>query len=815
MATYISNGTGDWTTASIWLTAATGTFTPTATASVAPQSNGRDKIVIRQGHTVTYNTSGVFGDGGGGHTLGTGTKNISTASIILSGGTLRASRTQNTALTAVGTIWVDGASVLTTNSFLDWGTVNDPLSSVTSTISLSCNRDGSAAIYVNRVSTLTLYNSACFCGLEKTRNTFLTSPASASQNQIVVNASKNWANGDLIWIESDTTSTSRAFSARISNVSGNTITLDTNLNFARLAGTRVGNFSSTVTLKSLESSPQAAGLILDGSNGAYQVNNVSFENFGTNWTRTDATGNILAGVGALICTVTYSSITQPIFKGISISLNASTAPAFTSTGLPYNEIIADDIAIIVPSNSTIGSFYFGANNLTKVTNSVIYRCGIGYESAGPYKITFENSYLNAETNILPVGTTGAYNILNNCTLRSNGQLLYFDNLNSWKANNCTLVYPSPRTIATNTLNVFGDMTLLNCTMSVPISSYTFSTVNRTLNEATFNIFNPNNDSTSTSFNYFYHATTNSSIRKNGLTSLSFRPKIPNTAFVKIFTIPAIQGVTQKIKGNLRFDSAYGSTTPPSITFGGAVTTTTFTCQSSVNTWNGFEYDLTPTYTGDIEIRLTGTSTLSTGFVYLDGLNLDPFIKDVRWYGYEVVKNAYRSVDTLTTLTENQVSSVDITNLDRLYDASNYWTINNPLSTSYLDLYTRNGTVLDFGDKNIVVNNSASTNFAYASASNTITIKTPLLSSGNNFNTVKTSGLVTLSGSAILSNITVNANVSSLNVSNLNGVTISKLLSYNTNTPSLVTYTNCTITSATNEGSANVTIKKINSTVTYV
>ena len=127
------------------------------------------------------------------------------------------------------------------------------------------------------------------------------------------------------------------------------------------------------------------------------------------------------------------------------------------------------------------------------------------------------------------------------------------------------------------------------------------------------------------------------------------------------------------------------------------------------------------------------------------------------------------------------------------------------------MYTANGTALDFGNKNIVINNTG-TGFVYASASNTITLDAPSLSAGNNFDTLKTTGTVTLS-TGFISDIDINAPIVQTIPTNLTGVfMLSGTLSYNTNTPIEIEYTNSTMTGVRNDGTAIVTIKRTNSTV---
>ena len=282
MATYISRQTGNWSTSTTWVTAATNTFAPTGLATLPPQSLGYDKIVIRQGHTVTYDVDGVFGDGSVGVTAGTNTQNILSAAMILSGGCLRASRTQNTNLTAIGTIWVGGDIAATNNSFFDWGSQYDPVSAVNATIHLSGAWNGHSGIYVRGGTILTTSNSATFWGLEKTKNTFLTASAAAGANQITVDNAYNWKVNDELVIESDTNDITRSLSGiRIQSISDKTITISPTLNFNRLIGTRVGNFTSTVTYKSLESLSGSTGygvFLVGLANGIYQFGYTSFEN---------------------------------------------------------------------------------------------------------------------------------------------------------------------------------------------------------------------------------------------------------------------------------------------------------------------------------------------------------------------------------------------------------------------------------------------------------------------------------------------------------------------------------------------------------
>lgn len=830
MATYISNQTGNWSAASTWLTAAAGTFSPTAAAGAPPQSLGYDKIVIKQGHTVTYDVDGAFGDGGLGITAGTLTQNVLSAAMILSGGCLRASRTQNTNLTAIGAIWVAGELAATTNSFFDWGSQYDPVSAVNATIHLSGAWNGYSGINIRGGTTQATSNSATFWGLQKTRNTFLTVSAAAGANQITVDDPYNWKVNDELVIESDTNNVTRSLSGiTIQSISDKTITISPTLNFDRLSGTRIGNFTSTVTYKSLDSLSGSTGYgiyIAGLANGIYQFGYMSFENINDAAYRSasiSSTERIYSLGGCVYYAPQYNKV-QPLFKGCSWeqSKQSSGVVSFINVANSSSDpVLVDDFAIYSSESLTNSrSFIIGVNALQKYTNCVVYRAYTGLQLSTCYYGLVDNCYFNTSTTCIGgIGTSNGISVaINNSRLRTTGHLFQSDNFLDLKFNNCEVVLGSATPITQATTNAYGDTTLSNCTITNPTSStYTILNNTLTIKDADINIFNPNNSNTYINFNGYHYSESTNSTRKNGTRSYAIRPKLSATSFTKTFSVPATQGVIQRIKGNIRFDSVYGTSNPPSILFTNAVADNTVTVPAEANVWHPFDIQITPNITGNIDMQIIGqspttTTAVGSGYVYIDGLILDPFVKDIRWYGFNFDKNFYRTVDTLTTLTESQVSALgSISNLDQLYDAANYWSVTNPASSSYIDLYTVNGTVLDFGNKNIVINNTG-TALTYISATNTIVLDSPTLSAGNNFNTLKTSGTVTLS-TGLISNIDTNANLIQTIPTNLTGIfMVGGTLSYTTNTPIEVEYTNCTMIGVQNTGTAIVTIKRTNSTV---
>jgi hypothetical protein len=837
MAWYISKQSGLWSSATTWLTAIS-SLSPTASASQPPQSGGGDKIIIAPNHVVEYDTIGLFGDGSSAYSFA-GT--ISPNAIMLSGGELKCSRSVNTELSAYGTL------VVLASGFLNWGTESDPITTVNSTVTLNSYPTvtiggqpiiGRSGVYLFNVNSTTspVNNKISVFGKEKTVNTYLTLSALSGSTLITVNSASNWQIGDKLVIETEAISaisTRTLSSTFITGITGNNIQISPSLNENKSASKRVSNFSSNITFTSKYKDYPSFGFFIPlNPKSELRFQNCSFDEIGaSNWIVLSGTATAVGSIGAMQLQLANYNNDAIYIKNVAVYNGIGNSS-------PATNLFTINGAYPEPTEINNCAFYglnhvaFSLNTLlnANIKDCVVFRSstsiilGTGF----PNIINVDNSTLLSVAGGLGSTTNGILCNINNSTIKTAGYLAAVDGIQNLTFNNCTLQYgylagtPTVAGLSRLNRNAAGSLTFKDCNIIQPSGSVGRDptvtgglTLKSNYDNETRIISLTSNPFDNRRFNYYYYSQSDLTKRKNGINSWRFKPENASTLLKSIDTIQGIAGVTQKIKGNIQFDTNYGITTPPSISFVGSGINQTFTCGPTANIWQSFEFDFTPTSTGDITVTLTGQSPLSTGYIWLDGLIFDPFIKEVRWYGYEFDKNFDRTVNPLNTLTENQVSTLsNIQNLDYLYDAATYWSVTNPSLTSYVDLVTVNGSLLDFGSRNIVINNTG-TAFAYNSATNTITLDAPTLSAGTNFNSIKTTGTVTLS-TGVISNLDINANIVQNTPTNLTGIymlSATNTLTYNTNTPVEVEYTNCTMVGVKNDGTAIVTIKRTNSTVT--
>jgi hypothetical protein len=162
-------------------------------------------------------------------------------------------------------------------------------------------------------------------------------------------------------------------------------------------------------------------------------------------------------------------------------------------------------------------------------------------------------------------------------------------------------------------------------------------------------------------------------------------------------------------------------------------------------------------------------------------------------------------DTNVVGTLSSVSAYNIfSSTQEIYDYLSYYrTTSAGLAYGDLNLYS---STLDLGTKNVTIYDSASSGFDYNGSR--FLLKANNLSGGS----IVTSGTFTISGTSSISDISITSNVVDQTPADLNNVTINGILSYNTNTPASIVYTNTTVSTVANIGTATVLIKRINSNI---
>ena len=162
-------------------------------------------------------------------------------------------------------------------------------------------------------------------------------------------------------------------------------------------------------------------------------------------------------------------------------------------------------------------------------------------------------------------------------------------------------------------------------------------------------------------NYHRVCTTDTSTTLVSTHSIRIQPRVIATPITYTFLIPGVAGVAQTLKPALRFDSAYGTATPPSISLSGQGVSQSWTCPAVADTWAETTLAFTPTTTGDITVTVTVQSTATTGYAWLDGIYTYPMTRIIRRWGYLYDQpQASLIADTRITLTQAAALALPVT-----------------------------------------------------------------------------------------------------------------------------------------------------------
>lgn len=595
-----------------------------------------DKVIIAAGHVVEIDGTYTWGDN-------SVTTTIPNAAINVSG-TLKASRSANSSLTCKGLL------LNNVNATIDYGTPTDRIpNGITADLILNkattpAHREGLRQV---PPTTTTQDFWLYFCGATpRRRNCFLAANAAAGQNQLVLDgAACNWEIGDTVVLFPTTNNSSndeREIKV-VQAVSGNTITLTTNLSYLHIAGSPAMNMNSNVTVRSHnEVAAQTAAILVafGSSNGREQrlvMDNAAFRSLGQS-----AANSPFIGLGGLGLSTSTLDITAKDSAFMSL-------PAYMTTTL-FNNI--PNMDVVLDNCAVLGFLAYSGSGIQRVAakNSNILG-GIGQSTGVPPHLSFENCFISGHNASnygggLGNGLIGAS--FRNCTF--SGRMTEFGN--GVRLLDCdvgaTFGYTSQygdNFIRMVTAGYLGTVYTEGCTfdanLDVPASA---ANIVSSVSYLNFTYKDKGGDPTQQEI-----WTQNGKIlRSNGETkrgnaSLALAPYRLATDHSREIAVPCAFGASIRIVGYVKADTSFyngggsGWTAPTVTISGNGITPVTFTASSAANNdWE--QYDLSATNssgaTGDFTVTFTANAkSVTTGTVYFDGVPDAPFVTQCRHYGF--------------------------------------------------------------------------------------------------------------------------------------------------------------------------------------
>lgn len=672
-----------------------------------------DRVLITAGTVVTLDGNYVWGD----DSTSTITINsVSTTNSITILGTLKASRSVSSSLTAKGAVYVN------LTGWLDQGVESDPIPlGVTSTVYTNY----SAVMGVNKYGFL-VDNAGrhTMWGATKSRRQNLGSTASAGATSITLaSAPSNWAVGDEIFFTStDTTNNARYEYRTIAagyTPGSTTVPLSAALTYAHTSGSPVVNITSNVSLKPYSTTHvtqyrwNTSSLTAAGSRefGYCTIDHCysTYPYYGAAFSQTDN------------YTSNYYNNPYRKMEGIVVYTKVSGARALSwsahqqATVVNFNNcaFIATDYSVSTDRGTYFTNcFSAGSLNLTNfvIANGVVWDGGvISPGSAQTWRIShggisnsISNTKLYGSGNALSMQTTAQWSGLSTSRLDlssmgSTAQLFAIQSCGS---------------------NVVATMSDVVMGPSQPVINLT-SQKNLT-DSAKILLVNKNSDATlQEEYTRYGQAIRNNSTTNRGVSSIAMSPSTASTDYSRSINVYAAAGEVVRVVGYIQYDSTYATSTyaAPVVSLGGTIGTTvispsTFTASTgAAGTWQNFDLSVTNTAAsgGLIQLTVTINSATITGKVYVDGIVDSPFIESVRHYGFTFDEaNIKRVVNPYTVATESTaaaytgvsinataktitVSGVGTANtLQKVYDYSQAWGC---LNQSNQMPFSRAGTTL--------------------------------------------------------------------------------------------------------------------------
>lgn len=642
-----------------------------------------ETIVTNKGHVVTLDGAYTWGDDSTGTVSING---VSTTASIFVRGTLFASRTVNSSLTARGNVLLrQTTSGLVTG--YDAGSAADPIPlGVTHDLILNYSTTSPSAgkygfLQTFQSSTHAGGSATSFHGAYRRRNAMLLSAVAIGATSADMDDATGWQVGDSI-VFAPTTSATAFDTASILTITpgaGTSATITfAALTYGHLIGAPVGNFSSNVTVKPYTST---LGSYLQASvrfnSGAAQPGLLHFENV-----RFESAPSGTYAVNGALC-LNYLNY----YPAGGVALDPLTSCAFWGVGTAAinsailfsgsrQKLVMSDNAFYMPETGSRALFTHNADPICLLgageKYNVIYRLPISSQA-----IFASSASVAGDLNLKVFGCQSSTMSLNT-------------------AANFELVDPIFGPLSTASSVYITGAAIFGLTITNPDFGYTFgrgaavaglypttggqikSTITNALSASGLvPVSNSGSMGTGSSITsdaedgdvltQKTYAPEGNIVRENAVvnrSASSIRMDLLTSqyeALTKEITFSAPAGVAQTIVGYLRKNASYGALTLPSVSVTGlGITPVTYTMSGAADAWEKFTLSVTNTSGADGNLKLTfaGQSQSAAAVCYLDGVAALPFVSWTRHYGYTYdPSNPLRTVDPVVQLTEAQAEAL--------------------------------------------------------------------------------------------------------------------------------------------------------------
>lgn len=758
MVAIASAANGDWSNPASW--------------SPAQVPIAGDTITVT--HSITIDGTVAFGDGSLA-VINNGSPASSTCtSKVMSGGKLIFSRTVNSQLTIHGDLLVMCVgSAANQKGTIDMGTIASP---IPLGVTARCRLNGNATVGENARGIRYLAGAVfTACGHTRKRVTVTTTTVAAAATTIYVADATGWQPGDKVWVGPTTRvagNSGELVTIHASYTPGSlTVPLTAGLTYAHTTDVMVGNLSSNVDFVNVNDTYPGSIFIQWGNYAVASemtMRNVLFFNVG------HRVNSDVTRVGVSFSTYGANYNTPAAWneiRGNAFWSSAANGGGFNSHANTIAMVHYDSAFV---SYGGANSVFLGSGTYHRYEQCLLYSTSTTISTAyseGSRGCVFTDCDITVSGNQNIVSSTGLAMQFVRCRFYgygtfSGGQALPATTIDDSDvgytfplSNNATL----DNSLINGSINMLSTFLFTNCRFGANLIRPAYLT-----NQADYDEVNAvsfiryvNKDLDAT--NQWLWVNSGEVVRDNSTytrspSSIRIRPFAPNRVHSRVISVSTLNNVPVTVVGYLRFNTAWGTATPPSVTLSGlGITPQTYTAAATADTWHKFSFTATQTSGADGTLSLTfaGSTANANGSqtgsndcqAWISGCVDTEFVTSTRHYGYLFDGLTSRKVDdSITEQVEATVAGYSvIDNLDKLHDRINLWACDNQLEAVF---YDHAGAELSLGNFNLVVDATAVS--AFDITGTTITIKASTLAAGTKFTKVLTTGTVTKSNGAIIS-----------------------------------------------------------------